>query len=170
MSKAHKKTYLAPIILVLAVFAVLILGYPVAISLAGTALIGAAIGIFFGTFDPSFLSAAQLRQRECRVVLTPSSQSSAAADGLLAAAGAAAGVALVREPRSQRAALRRRLRASSRRRTRIQRLRCTGFLLALLGMKTPDISKICRLFCNHNVGCVSARRRQSTTINFARCN
>ena len=47
---------LAPIILVLAVFAVLILGYPVAISLAGTALIAAVIGIFFGTFDPAFLS------------------------------------------------------------------------------------------------------------------
>ena len=48
---------IVPIILVLAVFAVLILGYPVAISLAGTALIAAAIGIFFGTFDPAFLSA-----------------------------------------------------------------------------------------------------------------
>ena len=52
---------LAPIILVLTVFAVLILGYPVAISLAGTALLAAAIGIFFGTFDPAFLSATPSR-------------------------------------------------------------------------------------------------------------
>ena len=52
---------LAPIVLVLAVFAVLILGYPVAISLAGTALLAAAIGIFFGTFDPAFLSATPSR-------------------------------------------------------------------------------------------------------------
>ena len=52
---------LAPIVLVLAVFAVLILGYPVAISLAGTALLAAAIGIFFGTFDSAFLSATPSR-------------------------------------------------------------------------------------------------------------
>jgi tripartite ATP-independent transporter DctM subunit len=48
---------MAPLILFLAVFAVLLLGYPVALSLAGTALIGAAIGMATGTFDPAFLSA-----------------------------------------------------------------------------------------------------------------
>ena len=48
---------LAPILLFLAVFAVLILGYPVALSLAGTALIAAAIGIMVGIFDPAFLQA-----------------------------------------------------------------------------------------------------------------
>ncbi len=48
---------LAPVFLFLAVFAVLILGYPVALSLAGTALIGAGIGIMMGTFDPAFLHA-----------------------------------------------------------------------------------------------------------------
>lgn len=36
---------------------VLLLGYPVAFSLAGTALIFAAIGSFFGAFEPAFLSA-----------------------------------------------------------------------------------------------------------------
>jgi tripartite ATP-independent transporter DctM subunit len=48
---------LAPILLVLAVFAVLILGYPVALSLAGTALIAAAIGVATGGFEPAFLTA-----------------------------------------------------------------------------------------------------------------
>lgn len=48
---------LAPIFLFLAVFAVLILGYPVALSLGGTALIAAGIGVLTGTFDPAFLHA-----------------------------------------------------------------------------------------------------------------
>ena len=47
----------APLILFLAVFAVLLLGYPVALSLAGTALIAAAIGILTGVFDAAFLFA-----------------------------------------------------------------------------------------------------------------
>jgi len=47
----------APIFLFLAVFIVLILGYPVALSLAGTALIAAGIGITFGAFDAAFLHA-----------------------------------------------------------------------------------------------------------------
>ena len=48
---------MAPILLFLAVFVVLILGYPVALSLAGTALIAAAIGIATGSFEIGFLSA-----------------------------------------------------------------------------------------------------------------
>ena len=40
-----------------AVFALLLLGYPVAMTLAGTALISAAIGIAAGTFDAAFLIA-----------------------------------------------------------------------------------------------------------------
>ena len=40
-----------------AVFALLLLGYPVALTLAGTALISAAIGIATGTFDAAFLIA-----------------------------------------------------------------------------------------------------------------
>ena len=40
----------APIYLFLAVFIVLILGYPVALSLAGTGLAAAAIGIISGSF------------------------------------------------------------------------------------------------------------------------
>ena len=47
----------APVFLFLAVFIVLILGYPVALSLAGTALIAAGIGITFGAFDAAFLHA-----------------------------------------------------------------------------------------------------------------
>ena len=47
----------ASIYLFLAVFIVLILGYPVALSLAGTALIAAAIGIIFDSFDAAFLNA-----------------------------------------------------------------------------------------------------------------
>ena len=47
----------ASIYLFLAVFVVLILGYPVALSLAGTALIAAAIGIIFDSFDAAFLNA-----------------------------------------------------------------------------------------------------------------
>lgn len=48
---------IAPLLLFLSIFAVLLLGYPVALSLAGTALIAAAIGILTGTFEPAFLSA-----------------------------------------------------------------------------------------------------------------
>jgi len=40
-----------------AVFALLLLGYPVALTLAGTALISAAIGVATGTFDADFLIA-----------------------------------------------------------------------------------------------------------------
>lgn len=47
----------APIFLFLAVFAVLIMGYPVALSLAGTALIAAGIGVANGVFEPAFLTA-----------------------------------------------------------------------------------------------------------------
>ena len=48
---------MATILLFLAIFVVLILGYPVALSLAGTALIAAAIGIATGSFEPAFLTA-----------------------------------------------------------------------------------------------------------------
>lgn len=47
----------APVFLFLAVFCVLILGYPVALSLAGTALIAAGIGVLTGTFDAAFMTA-----------------------------------------------------------------------------------------------------------------
>ncbi|MFT4926124.1 MAG: tripartite ATP-independent transporter DctM subunit [Phenylobacterium sp.] len=47
----------APLIMFAAVCAVLMLGYPVALSLAGTAIAFAGIGILSGTFDPSFLHA-----------------------------------------------------------------------------------------------------------------
>lgn len=47
----------APLYLFLAVFVVLLLGYPVALSLAGTALIAAGIGVVTGTFDAAFLNA-----------------------------------------------------------------------------------------------------------------
>ena len=47
----------APIYLFLAVFFVLVLGYPVALSLAGTALIAAGFGIAIGAFDVGFLYA-----------------------------------------------------------------------------------------------------------------
>ena len=46
-----------PLLMFLAVCLVLMLGYPVAFSLAGTALIFAGAGILAGHFDPSFLSA-----------------------------------------------------------------------------------------------------------------
>ena len=47
----------APVLLFLAVFVVLLFGYPVALSLAGTALIAAGIGVINGTFEPAFLTA-----------------------------------------------------------------------------------------------------------------
>jgi tripartite ATP-independent transporter DctM subunit len=50
-----------PLILFAVVFLVLLLGYPVALSLAGTALIGAFIGILNGSFDPHFLFATSNR-------------------------------------------------------------------------------------------------------------
>lgn len=43
--------------LFLAICLLLVLGYPVAFTLAGTALAFAALGIVFGQFDPAFLSA-----------------------------------------------------------------------------------------------------------------
>ena len=46
-----------PLLLFLVVFLVLLLGYSVALSLAGTSLIFAGFGILTGTFDPTFLSA-----------------------------------------------------------------------------------------------------------------
>lgn len=48
---------LIPLLLFLAVCLVLLLGYPVALSLGGTALIFAAIGLWTNTFDPTFLQA-----------------------------------------------------------------------------------------------------------------
>lgn len=44
-----------------AVFALLLLGYPVALTLGGTALIAAGIGTLTGTFEPSFLFASPNR-------------------------------------------------------------------------------------------------------------
>jgi len=48
---------LAPLLMFLAVCGVLMLGYPVAFSLAGTALIFASLGIVSGNFDPNLLKA-----------------------------------------------------------------------------------------------------------------
>ena len=48
---------LMPLLLFAAVCAVLLLGYPVALSLGGTALAFAGIGLLTGTFDASFLEA-----------------------------------------------------------------------------------------------------------------
>lgn len=50
-----------PLFMFLAAFAILLLGYPVALSLAGTALIFATFGYFTGTFEASFLSATPSR-------------------------------------------------------------------------------------------------------------
>ncbi|MDA0976918.1 MAG: TRAP transporter large permease subunit [Proteobacteria bacterium] len=47
----------APVILFIAVVLVLLLGYPVALSLAGTALIAAGIGVATGTFDAALMTA-----------------------------------------------------------------------------------------------------------------
>ncbi len=46
-----------PLYLFATVFVILLLGYPVAFSLAGTALIFTVIGEMTGTFDPAFLEA-----------------------------------------------------------------------------------------------------------------
>ena len=45
------------LLMFLAVCLVLLLGYPVAYSLAGTALIFAGVGALFGVFDTSYLQA-----------------------------------------------------------------------------------------------------------------
>ena len=50
-------TELMPLLLFLAVFAVLMLGYPVAFSLAGTALVFAFVGAWLDLFDPAFVEA-----------------------------------------------------------------------------------------------------------------
>ena len=47
----------ASLVMFVVVCAVLMLGYPVALSLAGTALAFAGVGVLSGTFDPSFLTA-----------------------------------------------------------------------------------------------------------------
>ncbi len=46
-----------PLLMFAATFLLLLLGYPVAMTLAGTALISAGIGMAFGVFDPSFIMA-----------------------------------------------------------------------------------------------------------------
>ncbi|MEK9648315.1 MAG: C4-dicarboxylate ABC transporter, partial [Gammaproteobacteria bacterium] len=46
-----------PLLLFIAICLVLMCGYPVAFSLAGTSLAFAAIGMVTGTFDAAFLSA-----------------------------------------------------------------------------------------------------------------
>ena len=51
----------APVFLFLAVFIVLLSGYPVALSLAGTALIAALVGSLLGIFEPAFLYATPSR-------------------------------------------------------------------------------------------------------------
>lgn len=48
---------LLPLLLFVVVFIVLLFGYPVAFSLAGSALLFAAIGYVTETFDPVFLEA-----------------------------------------------------------------------------------------------------------------
>ena len=47
----------AALYLFLAVFLVLLMGYPVALSLGGTALIAACIGAMTGAFDTTLLTA-----------------------------------------------------------------------------------------------------------------
>lgn len=47
----------APLLMFGAAFIMLLFGYPVALTLAGTALISASIGIMAGVFDPTFLTA-----------------------------------------------------------------------------------------------------------------
>lgn len=46
-----------PLLLVVGLACALLLGYPVALTLAGVSLAFAAIGVATGTFDPSFLAA-----------------------------------------------------------------------------------------------------------------
>ena len=47
----------APLLLFAGVFLLLLLGYPVALTLAGTSLMAAAVGIVTGHFDLNFLFA-----------------------------------------------------------------------------------------------------------------
>lgn len=47
----------AALLMFLAAFAFLLLGYPVAITLAGTALLTAGIGVLSGELNPALLSA-----------------------------------------------------------------------------------------------------------------
>ena len=47
----------ASLIMFAAVFFCLLLGYPVALTLGGTALIAAGIGVMTNTFEPTFLFA-----------------------------------------------------------------------------------------------------------------
>ena len=51
----------AALLMFAAVFLFLLLGYPVALTLGGTALLAALIGIITDTFEPSFLLAAPNR-------------------------------------------------------------------------------------------------------------
>ena len=48
---------LIPLIMFLTVCLVLVVGYPVAFSLAGTAIVFAVIGTLMGVFDPAYLQA-----------------------------------------------------------------------------------------------------------------
>ena len=48
---------LIPLLLFIVTCAVLLLGYPVALSLGGSALLFAGVGIFFGNFDSAYLHA-----------------------------------------------------------------------------------------------------------------
>ena len=54
-------TEYAALLMFAAVFGLLLLGYPVALTLAGTALIAAGIGTLAGTFEPGFLFASPNR-------------------------------------------------------------------------------------------------------------
>ena len=49
------------LVLFLVVCLFLLVGYPVALTLAGTSLVFAGIGIFFGAFDASYLLATPSR-------------------------------------------------------------------------------------------------------------
>ena len=51
----------APLIMVGVVFLLLLLGYPVALTLAGTALLSAFVGVITGTFEIAFLNASPNR-------------------------------------------------------------------------------------------------------------
>ena len=51
----------AALIMVGVVFLLLLLGYPVAVTLAGTALLSAFVGVITGTFEIAFLNASPNR-------------------------------------------------------------------------------------------------------------
>ncbi len=57
----HSLTQYAPLYMFALVFLMLLLGYPVALTLAGTALLSASLGIAAGVFEPSFLLAVPSR-------------------------------------------------------------------------------------------------------------